>query len=133
IEGTEDKNYFGATTYNFQGLLKTDIKRQTPYLVPQILHDYTLDQPVVGGELSLDTNFYSLHRIDPSVPFPLVYQAEDATRVVSELHWRRRMVSSVGLVATPFTTIRADAYTVRDLPRPAVPSGMVRDETTARL
>lgn len=133
IEGLDDRNFFRATTYNFQGLLKTDKKRFTPYLVPQILHDYTFDRPVFGGQLSLDNNFYSLHRKDPTIPFPTVDQAEDATRLVSELEWKRRMVSNFGLVTTPFATMRADVFRVRDLPSPAVPSGLIKDDTTARL
>lgn len=133
MEGIDDRNYFRSTLYNFQGLLKTDKKRFTPYLVPQILHEYTYDEPVLGGQVSIDTNFYSLHRKDPTIPFPTVYEAQDATRVVSELEWRRRLVTHGGLVATPFAVMRADATTVRNLPSPNVPSGLYKDETTGRL
>ena len=138
MEGLDDRNYFRATTYNFQGLLKTDKKRYTPYLVPQILQDYTLDTPVLGGQLGITNNFYSLHRKDPTIPFPMVEQAEDATRLVSEVEWKRRMVSDFGFVTTPFTVMRADVFRVRDLPvyeaaAGRFPSDLIEDETTARL
>ncbi|MGF7160494.1 LPS-assembly protein [Rhodoligotrophos appendicifer] len=133
MQGIDDRNYFRSTLYNFQGLLKSDKKSADAYLVPQILHDWTLEDTVLGGELGLDTNFYSLHRKDPTIPFPTVEQASDATRFVSEAHWSRRMVSGMGMVATPFATLRADAYTVRDLPSQSAPSGLVKDETTGHL
>ena len=123
LTGLNDRNYFDARAYHFRGLLSTDSNKSTPYVLPVIDHSYYFHNPVLGGELKLDSNFLQLTR-DRGV---------DETRLVSEMKWERRMVSSVGTVVTPFAYARGDLYAVDNVPDPSIPSGVRNSETVARF
>ncbi|HHN72693.1 MAG TPA: LPS-assembly protein LptD, partial [Thermopetrobacter sp.] len=104
-----------------------------PLATPFVDYDYTFAPAVAGGQLSLRTSLYSIHRRTSYTPFAGVHQARHQTRLSSELTWQRRMVSAAGLVASPFVDLRGDVFVTRDLPDPAVPGGLREAETTARL
>lgn len=133
LTGIDDRNYFNAAAYHFRGLLKNDDSDTTPYVAPSIRHSFTFDQPVLGGEFGVDTNIYSLHRDDPTVPYTTVDQGTEATRVVTQAHWKRRMVTNMGQVITPFANLRGDVYYTDKVPDASVPGGLRDEEVTGRL
>lgn len=130
--GLSDRNYFTARTLHFQGLLRTDDDDTFPFVLPYLRHSYIFDRPVLGGELGVDTNVYSLYRDDPLSPFPTVNQGRQQSRAVVEAHWQRQMIGGYGQVVTPFARLRGDLYYTNDLPDPLIPA--LRDEeVTSRV
>ena len=106
---------------------------QIPIIHPVIDYDYTVDHPIMGGELSYKLNFTSLSRnqanfdsitqaatdsgacntADPAVKtssncvlrgFPGNYN-----RFSAETSWRKDITDSHGQVFTPFASVRVDA------------------------
>ncbi len=129
LTGLKGRNYFRAELFQFQGLLLTDDNDTYPVVLPHVRYSYTFDQPVLGGELGLDADFYSLFR-DHSVfsPFSTLDQGTSQTRTIADVHWQRRMTSSFGLVTTPFASVRGDLAMTNNLPDPI--TGVVSDTNT---
>ena len=118
LTGLEGRNYFTARAYHFKGLLKDDDNDLMPQALPYAFHSYTFTDPVLGGQLGIDTKHFNIVRVDGT----------DSTRVVSDLHWKNRMVNGYGQVITPFAHLRGDLYTADNLPGVADDS-----DTVARL
>jgi LPS-assembly protein len=133
LTGLSDRNYFSAWGYHVRGLLSTDDSATTPYVLPYMRYSYTHDQPILGGELGLETSVYSLHRDQAVMPFPTVRQGTDTTRMVSDLHWERRMTTDLGQVVTPFAHLRGDTWLTNNVPVSAFPGDVQGSETTARV
>ncbi len=134
LTGMKDRNYFKAELLQYQGLLSTDNNKQYPYVLPHVSYSYTFDQPVLGGELGLDADIYSLFRTDAVFsPFSTLNLGTEQSQVIADLHWQRRMVSSMGLVVTPFADLRGDLFLTHGLPDPTVPGGVRGTDTTARV
>lgn len=110
LSGIDDRNSLSAFIYNFRGLRGEDRLSFDPYIVPSIRHNMTLDHAVLGGEMSIDTNFYSLHRRRPVPFYRSANQGTDTTRIVGTLGWQRRIVTAMGQVVTPFADLRGDLY-----------------------
>ncbi|MFV2092995.1 MAG: LPS-assembly protein LptD, partial [Hyphomicrobiales bacterium] len=55
LTGLSERNYFSLRAYRFEGLLSTDDDDATPLVLPVIDHNYNFEQPVLGGQLSLDS------------------------------------------------------------------------------
>ncbi len=129
LTGLKGRNYFRAELFQFQGLLLTDDNDTYPVVLPHVRYSYTFDQPVLGGELGLDADFYSLFR-NHSVfsPFSTLDQGTSQTRTIADVHWQRRMTSSFGLVTTPFASVRGDLAMTNNLPDPI--TGVVSDTNT---
>jgi len=136
VEGRGERSFFNARALYFYGFASVDSQRQIPIIHPVIDHDYTANQPVFGGELSLRSNLTSLSRDDA------FYQPDNAaaaasgqctlasadpkdpsktlancllrgvpgtySRLSTEVNWRRTIVDSFGQVFTPFVSARAD-------------------------
>ena len=73
IAGRGDRSYFDARSIYYLGFSSSDVQDQIPVIHPVIDYAYTVDHPVVGGELSFDTNFTSLSRTQAN--FEAVTQA----------------------------------------------------------
>lgn len=101
LVGQKNRNYFSATAYQFGGLLASDTRDSESTVHPVIDYNYIFSDPVLGGELSFNTNFISLSRKDDGV---------DSTRLSADMQWRRKFVDSIGQVITPFAQIRGDVY-----------------------
>jgi len=134
LTGLKGRNYFRAELFQFQGLLSTDDNNTYPVVLPHVRYSYTFDQPVIGGELGLNADFYSLFR-DQSVfspPYSTLDQGTSQTRTVADLHWQRRMVSGLGLIMTPFASARSYVDVTQGLPDPM--TGIVSGtDTTATV
>ncbi len=133
ITGLDGRNFFNAEAAHYRGLLSSDDSETFPVATPHVRHVYTLPSAVLGGQLTLDSSIYSIHRRQFTTPFTGVNQAEHQTRFTSTVRWQRRMVTAGGIVFQPFAHLRSDLYITRLLPDPTVPGGLREDETTVRL
>ena len=122
VTGLRDRNYFSAQGLNFQPLTTDEQEDFYPTALPYIQHSYTFEQPVLGGEVGYDWNFYSLHRkdsvfgFDPDVNLPGTNLGTDQTRGVANLNWQRQIINDMGQVVTPFANLRGDLYVTENLP-----------------
>ena len=64
--------------------------------------------PIIGGELSFNSNLTSLTSNG----------APDSTRMTTEANWRRQMIDGMGQVYTPFAQLRGDVYDVSNFDNP---------------
>ncbi len=101
--GQSDRNYFSARAYSFVNLTpgKGVVTDSDTLVHPVIDYNYIADTPVLGGELSWDTNVVSLSRSD---------NGPEAQRLTTELSWRRTLTDGIGQRLTPFAAARADFY-----------------------
>lgn len=110
LVGQKDRNYFSSTLYRFGGLLETDTQDSESTVLPVIDYNYIFSDPVLGGELSFNTNFLSLTRDDTA--------GVDSTRLSADVQWRRKFVDYIGQVITPFGQLRGDVYDSDDYLNP---------------
>ncbi len=137
LAGKGNRSYFDARSMYFYGFSESDVQKQIPVIHPVIDYMYTVDHPVLGGEVSLNTNLTSLTR--SQAEFDAITQnalssnfcsntAAPATqnsrncvlrgipgnynRFSAETQWRREITDSYGEVFTPFASLRADVATL---------------------
>jgi LPS-assembly protein len=137
LAGKGNRSYFDARSIYFYGFSEADVQKQIPVIHPVIDYMYTLDHPVLGGELGYNVNFTSLTRSQAN--FDAISQVAlnagrcapaaagagktagncllrgipgDYNRFSAETHWRRSITDSFGQVFTPFASLRADAATM---------------------
>ncbi len=102
LEGLHDRNYLSTRFYNTQSLLFTDEPFSDATVFPIIDYDYIVNHPILGGELSFNSNV-------------MVFQNQegvDSNRLIVEGNWRRQMIDGMGQVFTPFAQLRGDVYGV---------------------
>jgi LPS-assembly protein len=134
LTGKGNRSYFDARSIYYYGFSTADVQNQIPVIHPVIDYNYTVDHPVLGGELGYNFNFTSLTRLsadfDPvnvnalnngtctQTADPAIKTANNCllrgmpgtySRFSAELHWRRSFTDSIGEVFTPFASLRADA------------------------
>lgn len=102
LEGLRGRNYFSTRFYNTQSLLFTDEEFSESVVYPIIDYDYIVDTPVVGGELSFNSNTMVFSSADGT----------DSNRFIMEAKWRRQLVDGIGQVFTPFGRLRGDVYSL---------------------
>ena len=56
LEGLHDRNYISMRFYNTQSLLFTDEPFSEATVYPIVDYDYIVNKPIVGGELSFNSN-----------------------------------------------------------------------------
>jgi len=108
LTGINDRNYFDARLYQFGALTFDDTAAAESRVLPIIDYNYIFANPIIGGELSFDSNVTSLTSDD----------AADSHRFINELKWRRTMISPGGQVLTPFFSARGDLYNVSNVVNP---------------
>ncbi len=133
LTGMEDRNYFSAQALHFRTLSLIEDQSTIPTALPYINSEYTLEQAVLGGELSFDFSAYSLSRDDPETPFTTINHGTDQTRAVSNVNWQKQMTTGVGQVITPFARLRSDLYITSNVPDPTAVGGFRESETTGRV
>jgi LPS-assembly protein len=107
LEGLHDRNYFSTRFYNTQSLLFTDEPFSDATVFPIVDYDYIVNHPIIGGELSFNSNV-------------MVFQNQegvDSNRLIVEANWRRQMIDGIGEVFTPFAQLRGDVYGVAGVDR----------------
>ena len=100
LEGLHDRNYISTRFYNTSSLLFQDEDFSEATVYPIIDYDYIVGQPVLGGELSFNSN-------------AMAFSSQDGTnsnRAILEAKWRRQMIDGIGQVYTPFARLRGDVY-----------------------
>jgi LPS-assembly protein len=105
LTGQSDRNYFSAKLYQFGGLLLEDTDTSESLVHPIIDYNYVFADPVLGGELTWNSNALSFSRDDINAT---IRDATSITRVTSELNWRRRLTDQIGITYTPFAQLRGD-------------------------
>ncbi|MDA7946678.1 MAG: LPS-assembly protein LptD [Hyphomicrobiaceae bacterium] len=101
LVGQRDRNYFDARIYHFGGLTFSDTTNSEPIVHPVIDYNYIFSDPVLGGELSFDSNVLSLTRDD---------NGTDSSRLITQVKWRKQIIDRRGQVITPFASARGDVY-----------------------
>lgn len=109
LTGLSDRNYFAARAYHFGGLTLEDTAQTESYTHPIIDYNYVFADPILGGELKLDTNALSFTRNDGAT-IGGIERDQNINRIVTEAKWRRRLTDTVGITYTPFANLRGDIY-----------------------
>ena len=134
LTGKGDRSYFDIRTIYYYGFSTADVQKQIPVIHPVLDYDYTVNHPVLGGELGYKFNFTSLTR--QQAEFDAVNQTAQAAgtcsntadpgyaksancllrgipgdynRFTAEVHWKKTITDSLGQQFTPFASLRADA------------------------
>ena len=100
LEGLHDRNYISTRFYNTQSLLFTDEPFSEATVYPIVDYDYIVNKPILGGELSFNSNAMAFSSQD----------GVDTQRAIVEANWRRQMIDGIGQVYTPFAQLRGDVY-----------------------
>jgi LPS-assembly protein len=108
MEGLHDRNYASMRFYDTGTLLTTKNPLADAVVYPIIDYDFIVDNPVVGGELSFNSNLMALANADGT----------DSNRAVVEMQWRRQFIDGLGQVFTPFGRLRGDAYAINEFVDP---------------
>ncbi len=150
LQGRGERSFFDIRAMYFYGFSSEDSQRQIPVIHPVVDHDYTVNRPVFGGELSLHSNLTSLSRDAPFFDpinltaanggFCNITNADSSVKTInncllrgvpgtysrlsSELTWRRTIVDPFGQVFTPFFSARADVANVQITNDPGVSNYM---------
>jgi LPS-assembly protein len=150
-ERQTERSYISVAAFSLQSLRVKEFDFDTPalnvfesdgelpYVAPLIEARWEPDGPVMGGRLRLRGSAVSLYRDDyvgspvlrpgviPSGP-TLGLPGVDSRRISGQAEWRRTLISPIGIRWEPFVDVRADVYSVSDLP----PMMGVEDETITR-
>ncbi len=158
VVGKGDRSYFDARTIYYLGFSTADVQSQIPVIHPVIDYDYTLNHPVLGGELGYKMNFTSLTRNQAN--FDAVTQsaltsgvgggnscltADPAVKIAAncllrgipgtysrfsaETHWRRSITDQYGQIFIPFASLRADAGSMQINNDPSVSNYIATGDT----
>ena len=146
LTGRGDRSYFDARAMYFYGFSASDAQKQIPVVLPVIDHDYTVDEPILGGELSFHNNLTSITRQSANFD-PVSAQAISTglctlntadpravnrtncvlrgvpgtyTRLSTEVDWRRTFIDPYGQMFTPFFSLRGDVASVQVSGQPGV-------------
>jgi len=146
LSGRGDRSYFDIRGIYYYGFSEADAQSQIPVIHPVMDYTYVYGQPILGGELSYQTNFTSLSRVNAdfnpisSTAFTnntcklanadpaQVNNANcllrgipgDYTRFSVQSNWRRTYTDSMGQQWTPFAYVRADIGTASIVNQPGV-------------
>jgi LPS-assembly protein len=127
LVGLHDRNFFDLRGMHFR--IQEEVRdefdsardEEQPFVLPSLDYSVIPDEPVFGGELSIDVNARSLYReeldafnFDPLDPDPerdpFVRGLDGSNgRVTGETEWRRSLVMAGGVVVTPLLHFQADA------------------------
>lgn len=128
MEGQSDRNYFGMNFYHFGGLTFDDTPQSESRVHPIIDHNYVFADPVLGGEVKVDSNIMSFSRGDFHTDGT---SAQDINRAITEVTWRRKLIDSIGITYTPFANLRGDLYQINNFIDP-ITGDVVANESVAR-
>jgi LPS-assembly protein len=137
LTGRGTDSYFEARSLYFYGFSTADVQSQLPVVAPVIDYTRVFDHSVLGGTVTLNSNFTSLTRqtasfdaislnavngglcattsADPAAKVPanclLRGIPGEYTRFTAEAQWKRQFIDSYGQQWIPFASIRADVAT----------------------
>ncbi|MBU1386152.1 MAG: LPS assembly protein LptD [Alphaproteobacteria bacterium] len=150
-EHQTDRSYVSVAAFTLQSLRVASFDPVTPALnifeddgvlpvvAPLVEARWEPEGPIFGGRLRLRGSAVSLYR-DDYVGSPILRAVAapagavsglpgvDTRRVSTQVDWRRTVISAGGVRWEPFVDLRADLYSIADLP----PSLGLDDEAIAR-
>ncbi len=133
LKGLWDRDYVSAQALHFTAL-DSDVNADSlPTALPYLNGEHFFDQPIIGGELSVNWSAYSVSRNDSGTPFSEARQGTSQSRATADLRWKSRYVSDAGILLTPFANLRSDIYVTNNLADPTVLGGERAQETTTRI
>lgn len=133
LTGQSERNRLSAELYSFRVLqedtnvadvhdagapftgINSDLQEKQPVVHPVIDHSFVFGDPVLGGALSLTSNFTSLthERTDAfAVAGTTSFRGVEGTfsRFSTQADWRRTLIDPLGQVFTPFAYVKTDLY-----------------------
>jgi len=108
--GQDKHSYSSVAFVDFQGLRDTDTSDLLPLLLPFAETEHVITDPLLQGQLRVQTNMALLQRNDP-VTLP----GRDGRFSVSAL-WRKDMIFGPGMLFSPFAQVRSDVFSVESTP-----------------
>jgi LPS-assembly protein len=133
VKGLWDRNYVSAQALSFAALDDDVNASSMPTALPYVMGEHYFDQPIMGGELSLNWSAYSISRNRSDIPYSGAAQATDQSRATADLRWKSRYISDAGVLLTPFANLRSDFYVTNNLADPLALGGEREQETTTRI
>jgi len=119
LQGFKDRNFFRVLTEGYlvqqeEGAapFSNNLQERQPIVHPVLDYSVVFDQPILGGELSFDTNLTALSRgFTDRDGFGRIVGAEgNYSRTSAVAQWRRRFVDPIGQIFTPFAYLQTDAF-----------------------
>ncbi len=104
LEGFYDRSYISARAMAFQGLRIEDIAGQTGFALPILDAEYIPKSKLLGGTTSLKANGLALFRTS----------GRDVQRLSLSANWRKRWISTNGIVIDADALLRTDVYNLLD-------------------
>ncbi|MGQ3016776.1 LPS-assembly protein LptD [Phenylobacterium sp.] len=113
----DEDSYLSLAAFDIQGLRPGDDDRTFPTVAPLIEGRWSPDVQLAGGRLRLRANAVALERdLSPSSTAAAYVPGLDSRRVVAQADWRRTFTTQGGVRVEPFANLRADAYSLSDVP-----------------
>ena len=112
LEGLHDRNYASMRFYDTRDLTKPAVPGSNAIVYPIIDYDYIVKQPIIGGELSFNSNVMALTNDNATTLTNNV--GTDSDRAIVQASWRRQIIDGIGEVFTPFANLRGDVYEVNN-------------------
>lgn len=115
FNGLSDRNFFQIAAYEFSDLGYTTpgTNETKQYAYPIMDYNYVFADPILGGELTWNTNALALSSNQDVTSFaPFADSNQQMNRVVTEVNWRRRLTDPIGITYTPFAQLRGDLYQI---------------------
>jgi LPS-assembly protein len=110
LEGLKDRNYFSMRFYETRDLNTPIPPDSNATVYPIVDYDYIVKQPIIGGELSFNSNAMALTNDSGTVDGA----STNSDRAIVQMNWRRQMIDGIGEVFTPFAQLRGDIYEVNN-------------------
>lgn len=113
----DEQSYLSMAAFDIQGLRPGDDDRTFPTVAPLIEGRWSPDYRLAGGRVRLRANAVALERdLSPSNTPAVYVPGLDSRRVVAQADWRRTFTTATGMRLEPFVNLRADAYSLSDVP-----------------
>lgn len=122
-EWRHGRSYATVSAYAFQGLRASDIGGLTPFVLPEAVLHYVMDDTVFGGEVAFDASLLTLTRP----------KGEDTQRASAGASWDRPFILDDGQAITLFASARGDLYRLTDpdpIANPGVEDGDIYGRVT---
>lgn len=107
--GQSANSYSSIATISFQGLREQDTSDLLPLILPFAETDHVMTDPLLNGQLRLQTNTALLSRDDN--PSTGVFEGSTG-RLSLSASWRKDSIFGPGIVFSPFAQVRGDAYQI---------------------
>jgi LPS-assembly protein len=112
----DEQSWLSVSALSIQGLRPVDIDRAVPTIAPMIEGRWEPEGPVLGGRLRLQGSAVVLTREQSQ--FVATQPGADSRRVSALADWQDTWTFASGLRISPFAQIRADVYSLDELPAP---------------